>query len=125
MNVFPINSEQKEIFISDKKSENLTENFSVALPKNWWSFETSYSSSEQAQSSLRSEAKNRKKYADLKNSHKHWSVRHGDHRVNEPYKKDYVYYRELKNKALKYSVFPALLFVGFAVYFISHVLSNL
>ncbi len=121
MNVFPINVEKKEKPFS--QNEKTVESFSVSLPNNWWNIETSYR--ESANNLAKKKTVENLKFSSLKASHDNWSVRRGDYLVNEPYKKDYVYYRELKNKALKYSVFPALLVVGFVVYFISHILSNL
>ncbi len=110
--------------IQEEKSEvKKKENSYVALPDNWWDVSTSYPKDDSVAKIRNSVRRNHNGKLDKKYYSR--KIVKGDHRVNEPYRKDYVYYRELKNKILKYSVYPALLFVGTIVYLLANVFASL
>ncbi len=113
----------------DKKEEDLE----VLLPDNWWRSTYSYSffSNESANIltllKLKDDSKNgfdkaKGNFPKTPN----WSIEKGDYRIkNIDYnKKDFLYYRDLKAKIFKYSLYPVLFFTFVLAYFLSSILTN-
>ncbi len=123
MNVIPISSGN----LSKRSVEKKRREVSIYLPDDWWSVDVSlYSDNRPAQDNAKLyPTKKRSPFGDLKASHGNWSAAKGDYRVREHYRKDYIYYRDLKQKLVKYSVYPALIVVSAIIYFVSFVLSNI
>ncbi len=123
MNIIPISNENFDEHIREKKEENVV----ISLPQDWWSVDISLYSIKKNTSVIANitPIKRYTPYGDLKVSHRKWNRANGDYRVREPYRKDYAYYRDLKNKLVKYSVYPFVFLVSTIIYFISILLSNI
>ncbi len=121
MNIIPISSE------SFPKHGKENKDVTISLPHNWWSADFSISPvrSRQKKPARLFPIQKFTPFGDLKATHKKWTSANGDYRVREPYRKDYVYYRDLKLKLIKYSVYPAVVIASAVIYFISFVLSNI
>ena len=123
MNVIPISSGN----LSKRSVEKKSREVSIFLPNDWWSIDVSLYSEKYpaADNAKLYPIKKQSPFGDLKVTHGKWSAANGDYRVRAPYRKDYIYYRDLKQKLVKYSVYPALIVVSAIIYFVSFVLSNI
>ncbi len=122
-NIFPIDTTKETVVHKiQKDSEN---NFFISLPGNWWNVGTSYTSNSPVKL-VNTQSAETLVRGNIKNSHRNWNVRKGDHYVRETGKqKDSAYYRELKAKLLKLLIFPFIILSGYFIYLISNLLSNI
>jgi len=101
MNIIPLH---KEVEISRKKIKELQ----IVIPAEWWSSTYSFNHK------IAGESKPvyRKKTNTPLPVPSGWNIRNGDYRVKESMTKSYdsVYYRDLKIKILKHSIYPVVLF---------------
>lgn len=113
----------------DEKKNNLE----LFLPNNWWNSTSSlnYFSEESPQIFQLFKLEKRNKdfcntKIDLPQS-KDWNVKNGDYRVKETHynKRDFLYYRELKDKIYKYSLYPVIALTILLTYYFSSILVRL
>ena len=122
MNVIPLNADVK----IDEKKESGNKNITVVLPVNWWYPTASIDAvSKQARKTriyhLTRERKPKFNYG------RGWSISKGDYRIKNvsPKHKDFVYYRNLKLKVLKYSIYPVIVVTAIIILQVSRLLANL
>ena len=122
-NIFPINSSKNNSNAKLQKSQE--DGYFISLPGNWWNIGISYASKPMANITKKTNTETLVR-GNIKNSHRNWNVKKGDHYVRETGKqKDSAYYRELKAKLLKLLIFPFIILSGYFIYLISNLLSNI
>ncbi len=120
MNIIPLNSFQKK---AQNNNQVQKKEISIKISKHWWI--SNYSLKNNIKTDINYSINKKNSFlGNLESSHNKWNITRGDHRVSEPYVKDYAYYRELKNKILKYSIFPFIIFIIWIVSNISIILAN-
>ncbi len=111
----------------DKKKNDLE----LLLPNNWWSSTNSlnYFSEESPKvfQLLKFEKKQNVDFCNTKPDlpkPKNWNIKNGDYHVKENNynKRDFLYYRELKAKIYKYSLYPVIVLTLLLTYFASSIL---
>jgi hypothetical protein len=111
----------------EKKLSLSKEKYKISLPDNWWTSINTYDIIDTKPSSLILFIDNIKKRKQEKSSyfqHK-WSAANGDYRVRTPHEKDMAYYRELKQKFMKYSVYPVIAISGLIIYLFSMLIAQI
>jgi hypothetical protein len=111
----------------DKKKKDLE----LFLPNNWWSSTNSlnYFSEESPKvfQLLEFEKKHNIDFCNIKYDlpkPKNWNIKNGGYHVKENNynKRDFLYYRELKAKIYKYSLYPVIVLTLLLTYFASSIL---
>ena len=117
MNVIPLFKD-----VEDPKERIKT--IAITIPAEWW--ESSYS--------FNYKQKNNAPIFEYKKTQKPkfpstpgWDIAKGDYRVHvsKLNSHDYVYYRDLKIKLLKYSIYPVTIFTILLILKLSEILSNI
>ncbi len=120
MNIIPLNAERRIEHIP------IRQNYEISLPTDWWFSDFSVNKSQKKSEVVIYQLQKFRNEKLLMKNERGWNLKKGDYRVQEPYnRKDYVYYRELRIKLMKLSVFPFLLIVTISVFFISNLLSKI
>ena len=110
----------------DKKKKDLE----LFLPNNWWSSTNSLNYFSEESPKVFQLLKFGKKNVDFGNAKpdlpkpKNWNIKNGDYHVKENNynKKNFLYYRELKAKIYKYSLYPVIVLTLLLTYFVSSIL---
>jgi len=119
MNIIPLNAQIK-IKDETEKKKNIT----VVLPHGWWwaSFSVDNLNQEKKESNIYRFTDNAKP----KFNYDKWKITEGDYIIKDaPQVKDFVYYRNLKLKMLKYSIYPVMLITIGIILKVSQLLSEL
>ncbi len=117
MNIFPIKRETQN-YPPIAKSKN----YYYSIPLDWWQTSSSHNFENVNNIVALREAKNLPK---LQIVHGEWEINKGDYRVKDFSKKDYVYYRELRQKLWSYSIIPFILITVLTVAFISNLIEKI
>ncbi len=118
MNIIPLFKEETRREI---------EKVNIEIPAEWWSSSYSTSFDDAPKTFSRVAKTNSLQKRDIP-SIPNWNPNQGDYRVKESNNvgtKDYVYYRELKLKIFKYSIYPVIVLTVLIILKISSLLSNL
>lgn len=120
MNVIPL-------FKEERKLRNTKKNVEVQLPSEWWTstYSLDFNSKKDTPSNSPIYKLKQAKKEDLPIT-PGWTIKKGDYRVKEsmPNSHDYVYYRDLKIKLLKYSIYPVVIATMLLVLKFSEILSK-
>jgi hypothetical protein len=117
MNVIPL-------FKDENKLRDEIRNIQIQIPSEWWSSSYTVNFSEINNSPtmkyVEKTIKTLPKIAD-------WDIQKGDYRVKETKAntRDFVYYRDMKIKILKYALYPVIFATVLLVIKISSLLSNI
>ena len=123
MNVFPLQSLQKTEFTVRSKKE--VRNYVAVFPIDWWISEITFTLEEKEKADFPDSLKTDISKLRL-HQNKHWTIKRGDYFVKSDHnKKDYSYYRQLKERYLKLLIFPFIIITTYTIYFISRLLSKI
>jgi len=124
MNIFPISPNTFEDNYQ-KKSSSSEEKYEISLPSTWWNSINSYDVISTKSPNLfinNTKKRTQDKFIYL---HHKWSTSNGDYRVRMPYKRDMAYYRDIKQKFMKYSVYPFIVITGLMIYLFSILIAQI
>jgi hypothetical protein len=117
MNVIPL-------FKDIEESKDKINNIEVSIPSDWWESSNSLNYRQKRSSPIYEfKKKEVSKFAATPG----WDIAKGDYRVKESRVNthDYVYYRDLKIKLLKYSIYPVTIFTMLVILKLSDILSKM
>ncbi len=117
MNVIPL-------FKDIEESKDRINDIEVSIPSDWWESSNSLNYSQKRDSPIYEfKEKEVPKFATTPG----WDIAKGDYRVKESRADthDYVYYRDLKIKLLKYSVYPVVAITMLVIFKLSDILSKM
>ena len=115
MNVIPL---YKDV----EKPKERIKNMGVTISGEWWESTYSINFTQKENTPI---YKFQKKKVQKFPSISGWDIAKGDYRVpvSKPETRDYVYYRDLKIKLFKYSIYPAVIITMLVIFFLSDLLS--
>jgi hypothetical protein len=124
MNIYPIKN--VEAPRETEKTFSKNNKIIVTIPVTWWASDLTFE--EIIPEGKKKQSLNKKNtipLSDLKDTHKNWSTGKGDYRVHTlSSKKDYVYYRNLKEKFLSHMFYPFLFIGMYIIYIVLHYISK-
>ncbi len=117
------------LFKETTEPRSRIKNLEVTIPSEWWnvSYSLDFNVKKEPKVYPIYRYKKKEKVAFTHNS-KDWNIKRGDYRVKESMIKntrDYVYYRDLKIKLLKYSIYPVIFFTMLLILKLSEIISRL
>ena len=117
MNVIPL-------FKDIEESKDRINNIEVSIPADWWESSNSLNYRQKRNSPIYEfKKKEVSKFAAIPG----WDIAKGDYRVQESRVNthDYVYYRDIKIKLLKYSIYPVVIITMLVILKLSDILSKI